>query len=326
MPKNLNTPTTVLVTGGAGFIGSTGIERLLAEGHTVICLDSFDSYYDPDIKRRNIASFHNNGRFHLYEGDIRDPEIVSAILRQYPVHYVLHLAARAGVRASLQDPFVYCDVNVKGTLNLLEQVKDRRLTHFVFASSSSVYGNSTNVPFREEDHALYPISPYGVSKRQGELTCSAYSHLYDIPVTCLRYFTVYGPRQRPDMAIHGFVEKIDRGEPIAMFGSGDTSRNYTYVDDIVDGTLRALFTPAPFDIINLGGASTTRLRDMIGLIEKALGKPADIRSLPMQPGDVTRTSADIRKAQHKLDYHPDTDLATGIERFVAWYRNSHGTG
>jgi len=315
-------PSLALVTGGAGFIGSHTVVRLLEDGHTVLCLDNFDPYYEPARKRANIAGLTGCERFHLLEGDIRDADFLERVFREFPITHVAHLAAQAGVRASLEDPFIYLDVNVRGTLQLLEMVRQHPVTNFLYASSSSVYGNCPRTPFREDDPDLVPISPYGVSKRQAELACAAHSHLYQIPITCLRFFTVYGPRQRPDMAIHRFVRKILRGEEIALFGDGRSYRDYTYVDDIVEGTVRALFAPAPFEIYNIGGGQAIDLRTLIGTIERVTDRTAAIRSLPAQPGDVNRTCADIQKAEGTLAYRPRTHVEAGIRKFVTWYHGA----
>ncbi len=310
----------VLVTGGAGFIGSHLVEKLLNEGREVVCLDDFNDYYDPALKRQNIADIAQKDAFALCEGDIRDEEFCEQIFSKHKVTEVVHLAARAGVRPSLEDPLLYQDVNVRGTLNLLELARRNEVRKFVFGSTSAVYGNSSAAPFTEDQPATEPISPYGASKRAAELFCHSYHQLYGLPTVCLRYFTVYGPRQRPDMAIHMFTRLIEQGKPITMFGDGTTKRDYTFYSDIIQGTVAALDADLDFEIINLGGSETTELREMIGLIENMLGKQAEIRRLPEQPGDVRMTCADVSKAQALLGYRPQVRLREGISLFVDWYR------
>jgi len=311
---------TILVTGGAGFIGSHLVERLRAEGHEVICLDNFDDFYAPEIKWANIQAARMNLHFTLVEGDIRDTECLKKLFEQYRIGKVIHLAARAGVRASIANPQIYEEVNIKGTLNLLEVLKEHPVEQFIFGSSSSVYGINSKVPFSEDDKIEMPISPYATSKRAGELFCYTYHHLYGIPITCLRFFTVLGTRQRPEMAIHKFTRLIDEGKVIEMFGDGSSKRDYTYISDIIDGIMSALEKPFEFEIINLGDSRTVELRYLIRLIEENLGKKANINQLPPQPGDVPITFADISKARALLDYTPKVDIETGIQKFVAWYR------
>jgi len=311
----------VLVTGGAGFIGSTLTERLLALGHEVTCLDNFDAYYDARIKRQNLAAALRSPRFDLVEGDIGDGALLDRLLADR-ADTVVHLAARAGVRPSLADPAAYERTNVQGTITLLEACRRHRTAHLVFGSSSSVYGVSPDVPFNEERSRLLPASPYGVTKLAGEYFCRAYEHLYGTPVTCLRFFTVYGPRQRPDMAIHRFVRLIDAGQPVPMYGDGTARRDFTYIDDIVDGIVRAIERPGGFRIYNLGTHDTVMLRDLIALLERAVGKPAVISRQPDQPGDVPVTHADVTLAGRDLGYAPSTDLAAGVAKFVEWFRAS----
>ena len=311
---------TILVTGGAGFIGSHVIERLLAEGSRVVCLDNFDSFYDPAVKHANLASAQKKSSFRLIEGDIRDESTLDGLFREERIEAVFHAAARAGVRPSIQDPVLYHDVNVQGTTRLLEAVRSSQVKNFVFASSSSVYGIANRTPFSEEDPADFPISPYAATKRAGELLCYTYHHLYGLPVTCLRFFTVYGPRQRPEMAIHKFTRLIDSGRPVPVFGDGTSRRDYTYISDIVEGVIRALAKPRPYEILNIGGSQTTELRNLVAKIETALGKKAQIEAMPLQAGDVPLTFAAVSKAKRLLGYEPRTSIEEGLKKFVEWYR------
>ncbi len=312
----------ILVTGGAGFIGSHLCERLLDAGHHVVALDNFDDFYDRRIKRRNVSQACSQPRFTLIEGDIRSMDDVCRVLRPHP-EIIVHLAARAGVRPSIENPLLYQDVNVRGTVVLLEACRRIDRCRFVFASSSSVYGNNTKVPFSEDDPVNEPISPYAATKRAGELLCHTYHHLYGVPVTCLRFFTVYGPRQRPDLAIHKFARFIERGDPLPVFGDGSMERDFTYIDDIIDGVTRAIERCSGFRIYNLGESQPVSVRDLIAALETALDKRAVIENRPLQPGDVRRTFADITRAQHELGYDPQTPLAKGLSRFVEWMRSDH---
>ena len=317
----------ILVTGGAGFIGSHTVERLLQEGAGDICiLDSFNDYYSPEIKRSNIKGFQN--RVSIHEGDLTDKAFIDALFAKEKPDAIIHLAGRAGVRPSIEQPELYIDVNIKGTFNLLEAARRTGTKHFVFASSSSVYGVNKKVPFCETDPILQTISPYAMTKMAGEQMCSNYSHLYDLRCVCLRFFTVYGPRQRPDLAISKFTRRIEDGQPIDKYGTGNTARDYTFVTDIVDGILGALnYTEGPIcDIFNLGGSQTVTLNDMIGTIEKAVGKSAVINQMPEQPGDVPLTSADVSKATRLLNFRPTTHTDDGIPRFVEWFRQMRAIG
>jgi len=311
----------ILVTGGAGFIGSHLCERLLREGHRVACVDNFDPFYAPSLKRRNIAAALQQPGFTLQEVDIREYGPLRACFAAQKPEVVVHLAARAGVRPSIQDPQLYTEINVGGTVNVLEACREAGVPRLIFGSSSSVYGAAAAVPFREEDPAVQPISPYAATKRAGELLCYTYHHLYGLKTTCLRFFTVYGPRQRPDLAIHRFTRLIDAGEPIPMFGDGTSQRDYTYVDDIIDGVARSLEHVFDYEIINLGESRTVELRYLISLIEDALGRRAQVQPLPPQPGDVPRTYADVSKARRLLGYEPTTPIEVGIRKFVEWYRH-----
>jgi UDP-glucuronate 4-epimerase len=302
----------ILLTGGAGFIGSHLLERLLARGDEVAVVDDFNDFYDPAVKRRNLPA----GGFRLYERDVRDAADVVA--RERP-DALVHLAARAGVRPSLKDPALYESVNVAGTLGLLEACRRAGVGRFLFASSSSVYGDAAAVPFREDDEALRPISPYGVSKLLGEHYVRVYAHLHGIRATCLRFFTVYGPRQRPDMAIHAFTAAVAAGREIPMFGDGTTERDYTHITDILQGILAALDRPEPFAVYNLGESRTVPLRRLIDLVGECVGKKPLVRTLPEQPGDVKRTYASIEKARSNLGYAPRVPIEEGLRDFVRWY-------
>lgn len=309
----------IVVTGGAGFIGSHLCEALVRSVQDVTALDSFDEFYDPARKRENIKTLLSNSRFKLVEGDIRSPEDVRKAVGP-DTDVIVHLAARAGVRPSIEQPLLYQDVNIRGTLVLLEAVHRTKGCKFIFGSSSSVYGNNAKVPFAESDNVDAPISPYAATKRAGELLCRTYHHLYGVPMTCLRFFTVYGPRQRPDLAIHKFARLIEAGKPIPVFGDGSMQRDYTYVDDIVHGVERAIERCAGFKTYNLGNSSPISLQELIAALEMALGRKAIIERMPLQPGDVSRTYADITLAAKDLDFAPQTDFRTGLARFVEWLR------
>ena len=311
----------VLVTGGAGFIGSHLSERLLARGDEVTVLDNFNDFYDPAIKRRNASALAAAGQgARIVEGDIRDQGLVQGLFDEGEFDAVAHLAAMAGVRPSLDDPLLYEEVNVRGTLILLEQIRRHEGQRFVFASSSSVYGGNDAVPFKETDDIPRPVSPYAATKRAGELMAYTHHHLYGIPTTCLRFFTVYGPRQRPEMAIHKFVRMTLEGRPLPFFGDGSSRRDYTYVDDIVDGVVAAIDRCAGYEIYNLGESATTSLEELVGLIGEVCGREPVLDHRPMQPGDVEVTYADVGKARARLDYDPRTTVREGLERFMAWYR------
>jgi UDP-glucuronate 4-epimerase len=309
----------VLVTGGAGFIGSHLVERLLVEGHGIVCLDNFDDFYDPALKRRNLSRAIRNPQFKLVEGDLREEKLLGQIFEKEKIGGVVHLAARAGVRPSLQKPALYADVNIRGTIYLLEACRQHGVRRFIFASSSSVYGNSSRVPFSEEDPVNHPISPYAATKKAGELLCHTYHHLYGMDIACLRYFTVYGPRQRPEMAIHHFTRAIFEGRKISLFGDGSSRRDYTYIEDIIEGTLGAFSRENGFQIYNLGESQTISLSELIREIETQTGKRAILEYLPEQPGDVKQTYADIRKAKEMLGYNPRTKVREGLARFVQWF-------
>lgn len=328
----------ILVTGGAGFIGSHLIHRLLGRGDRITVLDDFNDFYDPARKRANVAPMLGRDDYRLVEGDIRDAKLVDDLfdpakpLPSAPLRgdsdrggfdAVIHLAARAGVRPSLKEPILYEEVNCIGTLNLLEAARHHGPEVFIFGSSSSVYGINRKVPFSEDDPIDLPISPYATTKRTGELMCFNYHHLYGLKTACLRFFTVYGPAQRPEMAIHKFTDRLSREETIPLFGTGDSRRDYTYVDDIVDGIIASLDLAPGFEIFNLGGAETTRLGDLVRWLAEELAVEPRIEYLPDQPGDVPITYADVSKAQRMLGYAPRVPIREGLRRFVAWYREAH---
>lgn len=311
--------SVVLVTGGAGFIGSHLCEKLLLLGHDVINIDNFNSYYDPLLKRRNCIEAQTKQNYKLVEGDIRDKVFLGQVFKKYKIDTIIHLAALAGVRKSIENTLEYVDVDIKGTVNLLEFSKMYNIKKFIFASSSSVYGFN-DTPFKEEDSVISQASPYAVAKLSGELFCRNYNKLYGIPIVCLRFFTVYGPRQRPEMAIHYFTRCIEEGKKVTIFGNGKSSRDYTYIEDIIQGIIASIQVESSFDIFNLGGSEPIALNDLIYVIEKKLGKTARKVYLGNQQGDVEHTYADITKAKNQLGYNPKVRLEEGIERFIHWYR------
>ena len=312
----------ILITGGAGFIGSHLVDRLLnSDVEQITVVDDFNDFYEPDIKRANIRAHLNNPRYQLVEADIRDAKALEQSLANTQFDCIVHLAARAGVRPSLDQPRLYNETNVNGTLNLLELARQQGIKQFVFGSSSSVYGINAKVPFSEDDPIRQPISPYAATKGAGELLCHSYSHLYAIRCVCLRFFTVYGPRQRPDLAIHKFARLISEGKPIPVFGDGTTRRDYTYIDDIIDGVVAAInYDQSDYEVINLGESRTVELRELIALLEKELDAHAVIDRQPAQPGDVPQTFADITKARKLLGYNPQTQIEEGLRKFVDWFR------
>jgi UDP-glucuronate 4-epimerase len=318
---------TILITGGAGFIGSHLVDRLMAEGDwQITIIDDFNNFYDPSIKRANIKRHLALADFRLIEADIRDYDGIRQALGETRFDCIVHLAARAGVRPSLTEPRLYVETNINGTMNLLELARERGTKQFVFGSSSSVYGENEKVPFREDDPIFNPISPYAATKAAGELICHTYSHLYGMRIVCLRFFTVYGARQRPDLAIHKFAKLISAGKEIPVFGDGTSRRDYTYIDDIIAGVRAAIdYDQTNYEVINLGESRTVELRELISLLEKALGQTAKIDRQPMQPGDVPQTFADITKARRLLSYNPQTQIEEGIRKFVEWFHESHGT-
>lgn len=313
----------IVVTGGAGFIGSHLVAKLLQENYIVHIIDDFNDFYNPQIKRDNIEQFKDNTNFSLHELDITNSNAIKKLFRKLQPDRVVHLAARAGVRPSLENPELYAQVNILGTTILLEAAKDTHVKQFIFGSSSSVYGNSPHVPFSENDQCDHMISPYAVTKRSGELLCKLYAENEKVPTTCLRFFTVYGPRQRPDLAIHSFMHKISTNQKIPFFGDGTTARDYTYVDDIVEGIYAALQNSFDFEIINLGNSHPLTLKDMVLHIELAVGKKAIIDQQPMQKGDVERTYANIEKAKKLLSWQPRTPFTKGIEKMAQWYNETY---
>ncbi|MBI1882712.1 MAG: GDP-mannose 4,6-dehydratase [Chlamydiae bacterium] len=313
----------ILVTGGAGFIGSHLIGELLKENHSVVCVDNFDPFYDVEIKKENLKLHSHHPHFTFIEADIRKREELSPVFRAHDFDACIHLAAKAGVRPSIQDPVGYYEVNVDGTLHLLEEACSHQLNHFIFGSSSSVYGERNQTPFSEEDALLSPISPYAATKIAGESLCHVYHKLYGIGMTLLRFFTVYGPRQRPEMAIHKFTREIFEGQELTLYGDGSSQRDYTYVTDIVQGILACLRGRGSFEIFNLGDSKSIALIKLIGLIEEGLGRKAKIKKMKNQPGDVPITCANISKARKFLDYKPHVPIEEGIQRFCKWFLENH---
>lgn len=313
----------ILITGGAGFIGSHLVNSLLSEGEwRVSVIDDFNDFYDPSIKRANVSGVQDNPNYRLFEADIRDRSALGKIFEENAFDVIVHLAARAGVRPSLSQPLLYAETNINGTLNLLELAREHAMKQFVFGSSSSVYGASSKVPFSEDDPIRRPISPYAATKAAGELICHTYSHLYGIRCIGLRFFTVYGPSQRPDLAIHKFAQLISANRPIPVFGDGTTRRDYTFIDDIVAGVRAAIdYTGSDFEVFNLGESRTVELRELIWLLEQELGMTAKIDRQPLQPGDVPQTFADITKARALLGYNPQTQIEIGIKKFVEWFQS-----
>ncbi len=315
---------TILVTGAAGFIGYHVSKRLLDTGHRVIGVDNLNPYYDESLKRARLELLRPYDGFVFYREDIQDRDAVGGIFAANEIGRICNLAAQAGVRYSLEDPFSYQRSNLEGFLNLLEAARHHRVDNFVYASSSSVYGGNTKYPFREADRVDHPISLYGATKKANELMAHSYSHLFGIPTTGLRYFTVYGPWGRPDMALFLFTEAILQDRAIDVFNNGRMRRDFTYIDDVVDGTVAALEHPFPYEIFNLGNSSTVELMDFISTIEEELGREARKNFLPMQPGDVPETSADIEKSRRLLGFNPGTTIREGISRFLTWYREYYG--
>ena len=314
----------ILVTGGAGFIGSHLVDRLLSEGEwRVSVVDDLNDFYDPAIKRANASPHEKNSNYQLFKADICHQAALRNIFAGNGFDWIVHLAARAGVRPSLDQPRLYAETNINGTLNLLELAREHGIKQFVFGSSSSVYGINAKVPFAEDDPIRQPISPYAATKAAGELLCHTYTHLYGMRCVCLRFFTVYGPRQRPDLAIHKFARLISEGKPIPVFGDGTTRRDYTFIDDIIAGVRAAIdYDKTDYEVINLGESRTVELRELISLLEKELGKTAQIDRQPLQPGDVPQTFADIAKARRLLGYNPRTQIEEGIHTFVRWFQRA----
>jgi len=316
----------ILVTGGAGFIGSHLCERLLNLGFNVICVDNFDRFYNPAIKENNISNLIHNDKFKLYRVDICNPDQINDVFFNNKTELVIHLAARAGVRPSIKNPLLYEKVNVAGTVNLLECCRLHNISKFIFASSSSVYGGNKKIPFSENDSVDCPVSPYAATKRAGELLCYTYYNLFKISVFCFRFFTVYGPRQRPEMAIHKFTREILNGEPVEIYGDGSSSRDYTYIDDIISGMINSLDRVNGFEIINLGNSNPIKLIKLVRLIEEITGSRANLKFVESQPGDVFITYADIRKAKEMLEYSPETNIRDGLVKFIKWYKEKKEEG
>lgn len=317
---------TYLITGGAGFIGSSLSERLIKEGNRVVAIDNFCDFYNPTIKENNVKELIKNSNFKLYRNDIRDRKSVKKIFEENNIDIVMHLAAMAGVRPSIENPILYQEVNCMGTQNILEEMKAHNVKNLVMASSSSVYGNCKEVPFKENMIVDFAISPYAATKKANEVMTHVYHKLFDMNVIMLRFFTVYGPKQRPDLAINKFTRLMLEDKEIPMFGDGTTSRDYTYIDDIVDGIIRSCNyvenNNDVYEILNLGNSSPVSLKEMINTIGQAIGVEPKIKQLPMQPGDVDRTFADISKAKKLIGYNPKTSFKEGIERFIKWYKEN----
>lgn len=320
---------SIVVTGGVGFIGSNLCKNLLASSKNVIVIDNFNEFYDSKIKRKNFKelkeiALNYSAKLNIFEGDIRDIDFLKNIFKTHKIDTIIHLAAYAGVRPSIENAPLYADVNITGTVNLLEMAKTFNIKHFIFASSSSVYGNSQNATFSETDVVDFPISPYAATKKAGELICYTYHHLYNINMACLRFFTVYGPGQRPDLAIYKFTKLILEDKEVTLFGDGSSERDYTYVDDIVQGIMNAAnyieVHSGIYEIFNLGNSKTASLMEMVNVIEGILGKKAKLKMMALQSGDVNRTNANINKAKELLGYNPQTDFKEGMEKFIRWYR------
>ena len=318
---------SILITGGAGFIGSHLVDRLMSEGDwRITVVDDFNDFYDPAIKRANIASHLADPNFKLVAADIREYEALKSIFRESAFDCIVHLAARAGVRPSLKEPLLYVKTNINGTMNLLELARENEVRHFVFGSSSSVYGENKKVPFSEDDPIFNPISPYAATKAAAELICHTYAHLHNMRIVCLRFFTVYGARQRPDLAIQKFAKLISAGQPIPVFGDGTTRRDYTYIDDIIQGVRAAIdYNKTNYEVINLGESRTVELRELISLLENEVGRRAEIDRQPTQPGDVPQTYADISKARRFLNYNPQTPIESGVKKFVQWFQSERAS-
>lgn len=321
-----NSNEAILVTGAAGFIGFHLSKRLLETGYAVIGVDNLNPYYDVNLKRARLDILKSHENFSFYQLDIQDLQGLKNIFKQRQVTKICNLAAQAGVRYSLKDPFSYQKSNIEGFLNLLELAKEYKVSNFVYASSSSVYGKNRKSPYSVEDRVDNPISLYAATKKANELMAHAYSHLFEIPCTGLRYFTVYGPWGRPDMALFLFTDAILKKRPINVYNYGEMRRDFTYIDDIIDGTIRAIERPAPYEIFNLGNSDSVGLLDFIRVIEEELGQEAEKNMMPLQPGDVPETVADIRRSRELLGFDPRTPLREGIRKFISWYREYYGIG
>jgi UDP-glucuronate 4-epimerase len=309
----------ILITGAAGFIGSHTCQKLLSRGHHVTGIDNFDGFYPKQFKLQNLKDMSGQKGFRFLEGNILDTDFLNNLFSSQKIDTVIHLAARAGIRPSIDRIVDYYETNVHGTVNLLESMRTNNVKNMVFASSSSIYGNNEKTPFSESDPVDNPISPYASTKKSGELLCHVYCHLYHFNISCLRFFTVFGPRQRPDLAIHKFTRLIESGQPVPFFGDGSTARDYTYIDDITDGIECALNRLGGYNIYNLGESRVVTLRELIQVIENRVGKKARLDMKPMQPGDVQITYADISKAKAEIGYNPSVNLSEGIDKFVDWF-------
>ena len=316
---------TILVTGGAGFIGSLLIDNLLKKGDNIVCIDNLNEYYNPSIKKLNQVDHYEYDHFEFYEGDILDEGLIKSIFKKHDIEIVIHLAAMAGVRPSISNPSLYTEVNIIGTRIILDAMVESNVERLIFASSSSVYGNSKKIPFCEDDSVDFPISPYAATKKMGELLCHAYHHIYELNISLLRFFTVYGPRQRPEMAIHQFVRNALKGEPIIVFGNGLTARDYTYIDDIIDGIIQSIEFDDRYMIYNLGNSEPIKLSNLISIIAKITGIDPVIEYQEIPKGDVIQTYADINRAQNNLKYDPKTGIQDGISKFVKWYISMKNT-
>jgi len=316
---------TILVTGGAGFIGSLLIDNLLKKGDNIVCIDNLNEFYNPSIKKLNQVNHYEYEHYQFYEGDILDEGLVKSIFKKHDIEIVIHLAAMAGVRPSISNPTLYTEVNIIGTRVILDAMVESNVERLIFASSSSVYGNNKKIPFCEDDNVDRPISPYAATKKMGELLCHAYHHIYELNISLLRFFTVYGPRQRPEMAIHQFVRNALKGEPIIIFGNGSTARDYTYIDDIIDGIIQSIDTDDRYMIYNLGNSEPIKLSNLISIIAEITGIDLVIEYQEIPKGDVIQTYANINRAQNNLKYDPMTGIKDGISKFVKWYVSMKNT-
>ena len=316
---------TILVTGGAGFIGSLLIDNLLKKGENIVCIDNLNEFYNPSIKKLNQVDHYKYDHFEFYEGDILDEGLVKSIFKKHDIEIVIHLAAMAGVRPSISNPSLYTEVNIIGTRIILDAMVESNVERLIFASSSSVYGNNKKIPFSEDDSVDCPISPYAATKKMGELLCHAYHHIYELNISLLRFFTVYGPRQRPEMAIHQFVRNALKGEPIIIFGNGSTARDYTYIDDIIDGIIQSIESDDRYMIYNLGNSEPIKLSNLISIIAEITGIDLVIEYQEIPKGDVIQTYANINRAQNNLKYDPITGIKDGIYKFVKWYVSMKNT-
>jgi len=316
---------TILVTGGAGFIGSLLIDNLLKMGDNIVCIDNLNEFYNPSIKKLNQVDHYEYDHYEFYKGDILDERLVKSIFKKHDIEIVIHLAAMAGVRPSISSPSLYTEVNIIGTRIILDAMVDSSVERLIFASSSSVYGNNKKIPFSEDDSVDCPISPYAATKKMGELLCHAYHHIYELNISLLRFFTVYGPRQRPEMAIHQFVRNVLKGEPIIVFGNGSTARDYTYIDDIIDGIIQSIESDDRYMIYNLGNSEPIKLSNLIKIIAETTGIDPILEYQEIPKGDVLQTFADINRAQNNFKYDPKTGIQYGISKFVEWYISMKNT-